>query len=327
MKHAGKRFLRLAVGVGILIVAAGVYPGEAAWAQPRTIKIVVPFPPGGAADTVARLLADRVSRTEGVTATVENRPGAASVIGTEAVLRGPSDGSVLLIAANSFLISAVTKKVTYNPLSDFEPVCNLVRSPHVLAVNSASPYSSLPDFFGAARSKPGHLTLGSVGPGTAQHLAFELLKSRAIVDVTFVPFAGTAPAVNALLGNHLTSVLVNYPEVSAQVKAGTLRALATTLKSRIDLLPDVPTIAESGYPDFETETWNGIVVPSNTPKGAIAQFVAWFTRALQAPEIISKLKDLGLDPAGICSNEFGTYLLRQMEEYRHIIRQANIKSE
>jgi tripartite-type tricarboxylate transporter receptor subunit TctC len=289
--------------------------------------MIVPFPPGGAADTVARVLADQISRAQGLTVLVENRAGAASVIGTEAVSRAAPDGNTLLVPANSFLISALLKKVTYQPLSSFEPICNLVRSPHVLAVNSASPYSSLADLFGAARGKPGEFTLASIGPASAQHLAFEMLKLRADVDMTFVPFAGTAPAVNSLLGGHVTSVLVNYPEVAEQLKAGRLRALVTTLKARINSLSNVPTVAESGYPDFETDTWIGLVAPAKTPKETVAQLADWFTVALQAPEVKTKLITLGLDPFGTCGADFAAYLRKQNDEYGRVIREANIKAE
>jgi tripartite-type tricarboxylate transporter receptor subunit TctC len=323
-----RQFLHLPAGAAVLVALLGIFLfGEGAWSQTRTIKIVVPFPPGGTADVVARLLADQISRAQGLTVLVENRAGAASVIGTETVSRAAPDGNTVLIPANSFIINAFLKKLSYDPLSSFEPICNLVRSPHVLAVNSASPYQTLADLFVAARAKPGELTLASVGPATAQHIAFEMLKRRANVDMTFIPFAGTAPAVNSLLGGHVTSVLVNYPEVAEQLHAGKLRALVSTLQARTEHLPNVPTVAESGYLDFETDTWIGLFAPAKTPKETVARLANWFTTAMETLEIKTKLVNLGLSQVGICGDDFTAYLRQQNDEYGRAIREANIKGE
>ena len=222
------RTFRLAFAV-VALLALG---GQAGWAQPQqTIRIIIPFPPGGATDIVGRLLADQISRTQGVSAIVENRPGAGSVIGTEAVARAAPDGNTLLMPANFFVINRIVHKLSYDPLS-FEPICVLVRAAHVVTVNSTSPYRTLGDYLAAARAQPGALTNASVGPATAQHIALEMLKRAANVDITFVPFSGNVPAINALLGGHVTSAIVNYPEVAEQVKSGKLRALATTLLAR-----------------------------------------------------------------------------------------------
>jgi tripartite-type tricarboxylate transporter receptor subunit TctC len=331
MKRRRCKFSNSAAGAAALAVVSATLvmlsDHSASYQTTRTIKVVVPFPPGGGADIVARLLADQIGRAQGPTILVENRPGAASVIGTEVVSRAAPDGNTVLVPANSFLISAFLKKLTYDPLTSFEPICNLARSPHVLAVNSDSPYKTLGDLINAARAKPGELTLASVGPASAQHIAFEMLKRRANIDVTFVPFAGNAPAVNSLLGGHVTSVLVNYPEVAEQLHAGKLRALAMTLRERIEQLPSVPTVAESGYTDFETDTWIGLMAPARTPKETITQLSKWFMEAMQVPEVKAKLVKLGLYPVGTCGAEFAGYLRKQYDDYRRVIREANIKAE
>ena len=164
----------------------------------------------------------------------------------------------------------------------------LVRAAHVVTVNSTSPYRTLGDYLAAARARLGALTNASVGPATAQHIALEMLKRAANVDITFVPFSGNVPAINALLGGHVTSAIVNYPEVAEQVKSGRLRALATTLLARLEETPDVPTVAESGFPEFETETWIGLVAPPKTPQGAAAQLASWAISAMQIPEVKAK---------------------------------------
>jgi tripartite-type tricarboxylate transporter receptor subunit TctC len=218
------------------------------------------------------------------------------------------------------------RRLSYDPLS-FEPICLLVRAAHVVTVNSASPYRMLADYLAAARAQPGVLTNASVGPATAQHLALEMLKRAANVNISFVPFSGNAPAVNALLGGHVTSVIVNYPEVSEQVKAGKLRALATTLRARIEELADVPTVAESGFNNFETETWIGLVAPPKTPQAAVAQLATWTLSALEVPEVKAKLFAVGLSPVGLCGADFAAYLRKQYDEYGRVISASNFKVE
>jgi len=194
----------------------------------------------------------------------------------------------------------------------------------VIAVNSASPYRTLSDLLGAARVKPGDLTLASFGPATSSQIWFEMLKRRANVDMTFVPYPGMAPAVNALLGEHVTSAWVDYAE---QVAAGKLRALATPARTRIEALPDVPTVAESGYKDYEVDVWFGLVAPAKTPKKAVSELAGWFMAALWVPEIKVKLAMLGLYPVGICGADFSTFLRKQYDEFGRAIREANIKAQ
>src|SRR5262249_42369979 len=202
---------------------------QGAWSQTtRTIKLVVPFPPGGVADVLARLLAEQIGRAQGPTFVVENRPGAATMIATGAVSRAAPDGNTVLLVGNNFLIAPHLKKTSYDPRTSFESICHLARSTFIIAVNSTSSYHSLADLLSAARAKPGELTLGSAGPATASHIAFELLKRISKFDMTFVPYAGDTPAVNALLGDHVTSVFANFPSAAEQSKSGKLRALATT---------------------------------------------------------------------------------------------------
>lgn len=308
----------------VSVLALGCQPG---WSQSqRSVRIIVPFPPAGAADMVARLLTDQIGRMQDVSTVVESRPGAGSVIGTEAVSRALPDGNTLLLPANSFVITRIVRKLSYDPFS-FEPICLLARAPHVLAVNSASPYRTLADYLAAARAQPGALSNASVGPATAQHIALEMLKRAAGVDIGFVPFAGNAPAVNALLGGHVTSVLVNTPELSEHVKAGKLRALATTLLTRIDELPDVPTVAESGFKDFETDTWLGLVAPPKTPQATVAQLASWTAAALQAPEVQAKMRASGFYPAATCGADFAAFLRKQHDEYARVIQASSIKVE
>jgi tripartite-type tricarboxylate transporter receptor subunit TctC len=311
-----RRFLNLAA-VTLVLAAAFPFllPQQGALSQTkRTIKIIVPFGPGSSIDVLARVLAEQIGRTKGLATVVENHPGAGAIVATELVARAEPDGNTVLINSNPFIINPLIRKVNYDPLTGFEPICHLVNVPAVIAVNSASPYRTLVDLFNAAHVKPGELTLASVGPGTAIQIAFEMLKRAANVNMTFISYPGSPPAINALLGNQ-------------QLNAGTVRALAVASPSRIEPLPDVPTLSEAGYHGNETAIWNGVVAPAKTPKDTVAQLVSLFTTALLKTEAKQKLVALGLFPSGICGADFGAFLRKQYDEYGRAIREANIKVE
>jgi tripartite-type tricarboxylate transporter receptor subunit TctC len=195
----------------------------------------------------------------------------------------------------------------------------------VIVVNSTSPYRTLADLLDAARAKPGDLTLaGATWPA---YIAFEMLKRAANLNMTFVPYPGGAPAVTALLGEHVTSVFTDYPTSAEQLKAGNLRALATGSRTRAAALPGVPTVAASGYKDYEVEQWHGLFAPAKTPKEKVSQLAGWFTAALQVPEVKAKLVAQGLYSVGICGADFGAFFRKQYDDYGRAIREANIKAE
>ena len=318
-------FAGVVVALGIAFVGLA---GDDAWSQAtRTIKIVVPFPPGGGVDIVARLMADQIGRAHSTTVVIDNRPGAGTMIATEAVARAAPDGNTILFVANSFVINANLRKVAYDPLTSFEPICLLTRSPNVVAVNGASPYRSLTDLVSDARAKPGTLTMAFQGPATSQHIGVEKLKRATSIEMVNVPFQGSAPAVNALLGAHVSALFVNYPAVAEQVSAGKLRVLAASSRTRIESLPDVPTVAEAVRKDFEEDVWTGAVVPAKTPKEAVSQLADWFHAAIAAPELRPKLAVQGFNAAGTCGTDFAAFLSGQADEYGKIIRETNIKAE
>ncbi len=306
-----------------VVVAAAPIAG---WSQTaRTIRIVISVPPGGTIDLLSRLLADQVSKTNGQTVIVESKPGAGGIIAAETAARAAPDGNTLLVNTNGMLINALLRKVSFDPVTSFEPVCYLVRSPQVIAVNSTSPYRTLADLIEAARAKPAELSIASVGPNTTQHIAIEQLKRRAGVNLTYVPYTGGAPAINALLGGHITAVLQNYSEIGEQLRTGKLRALATPAAKRIEPLPDLPTVAESGYKDFEAEVWFGLVTTGKTPGETVAQLTDWFNAALRVPDVNAKLVAHGLYPNPVCGADFAAYIRRQSEDYARIIRELNMK--
>ncbi len=327
MRLPPRNVLHLVTAAVVLSIACGMPSQEARSQAPRTIKIVVPLAPGGTADTLARILGEQIGRAQGVTVVIENRPGGGTVIGTEAVSRAAPDGNTLLVTAPAFVISPHLRRRDYDPLTSFEPICQLTRTPMVIAVNSASPYRTLADFLEAGRTNPGALTVASV-PGSVAHVAFEMLKRAAKVDLTFVPYPGDAPAVNDLLGGHVASVLVPYAGVvGEQMKAGTLRVLASGSRTRNDPLSDVPTVAEAGYKDYEVDFWNGVLAPANTPKETVSQLAGWFAAAMQVPELKAKLVAQGFYPVGICGADFGALLRKQYDDFGRIIRDASIKPE
>jgi tripartite-type tricarboxylate transporter receptor subunit TctC len=319
-------FIRLAAAV--IAVTLLILSSQGAWSQAtRTIRIVVPFPPGGGNDVMARLLAEQIGRTQGLTMVVENRPGAGTAIGTNAVSRAAPDGNTLLILGDNFVLTPQLRKLSYDPLTSFEPICELVSVPLVIAVNSASSYRNFSDLISAARAKPGELTMASNGPATSYHIAFETLKRAAKVDMTFVPYPGTTPAITALLGNHVMSYIGSYAAVMEQLKAGTLRALATPSRMRIEPLPDVATVAESGYQGYEAISWIGVLAPAKTPKETITQLASWFTAAIQVPEVRAKLVVQGLYPAVTCGADFAALLRKEYDKFGRAIRESNIRAE
>ncbi len=316
------------LAIGLISVVLTTLSGHSAWSQStRTVKIVVPYTPASGPDILARLMADQVGRAQGPTVVVENRPGGGTMIGTDAAARAAPDGNTVLMVANAFVVNPALKKQSFDPLTSFEPICQLAATPIVLVVGGASPYRTLADLVGAARAKPGDLSLASGGPATSLHIAFEVLKRAADVKMTYVPYGGSAPAINALMGGHVTSVFADYPTVVEQLKSGTLRALITTSQARSEALPNVPTLIETGISKYDADIFYGIVAPAKTPADMVSQLSGWFTAAMGAPEMKPKLAPQGLFPAVRCGADFGAYIRKQVEEYSRVIAESGIKAE
>jgi tripartite-type tricarboxylate transporter receptor subunit TctC len=289
-------------------------------------RLIAPIPPGGAGDILPRLLGERVSRSNGETVVIENRPGANTVIGTELVSRAAPDGSTILInSPPAFTIIPHLRTLNYDPLASFEPICRLVRFPTLIAVSESSPYRTLNDLLAAARSKPGETTLGGIGPASLIHVAFEMLKRAAQADMTFVPYPGPNPAVNALLAGQVTAYFGNFTDVAGYLSSGKLRVLATATRTRIEPLPDVPTVAESGYAGYEIDGWFGLFAPAKTPAPITARLAEWFSAATQDAEVKSKLVSLGLYPDLVCGADFAAFIRKEYDKYGAIIRDTGIK--
>ena len=319
--------MSLAASGAAAALLAAVPFGSIARSQTRTIRVIVPFPPGGVADALVRLLNDHINQAHGVTLVTENRPGAATAIGTEAVARAAPDGNTLLLHANSFVFGPHLRKLSYDPRTSFEPICYLVRQPPVIAVASTSPYRTLAELLNAARAKPAELTVAGTGPATSFHILVEMLKRSAQVNLTFVPFPGSPPAINALLGGHVTAAITNYGEVVEQLKAGKVRVLATASVKRIESLPDVPTIAEAGFKDFDMDTWFGLAAPAKTPKEIVARTADWFAGALRSPDLKPKLARFEVYPVAWCGDDYVNFIKQQYDELGRVIRDSNIRPE
>jgi tripartite-type tricarboxylate transporter receptor subunit TctC len=299
--------------------------GTAAHAQSsRTIKLVVPYPPAGTADITARLLADQIGKAGGPSIVIENRPGGGTAIGSDAVARAAPDGNTLLLISPEFVITPNLHKTNYDPLTSFEPICHLVNSPTVIVVNAESPYRTLADLVAAAKAKPGEITMASTG---IFQVAIEQLKRAANVNITFLPYVGNAPASNALLGNHISSLFAVYPTVAELVKSGKVRPLAVASKARVPVLSDVPTVIEQGYPGYEVESWSGLMAPAKTPTAEVSQIGEMFTAALKSPAIQERLKTMNSYSVGACGAEFAAYIRKQYDDTARAIRDANIKAQ
>ena len=294
----------------------------------KPVHVVVPFAPGGAFDVLARVIASNLEQQWRQPVLVETKPGAGSVVGTTFGARAPADGYTVVLVANSLVINAKLRPtLPYDAIKGFEPIALMVNSPQVIAVNPSSPYRTLKEWLDAARAQPGILTLGTVGPGTTQHIAAEMLQRAAGVKLVYVPFPGGAPAVNAVLGGHVGAVLGNLSEVSAQIAAGKLRSLAVTTRDRLDELKAVPTVAESGYPGFEAVVWCGVSAPTGTPREVVQRISDGIAQALNDAEVRQRLVVVGFQPAYLGPSDFAAHVADMAQRYSRIIDDAKITLE
>jgi len=319
--------VRDAFALAVVVAAVVVSPLAIPAAQSQTaIKLIIPYPPGGGADVLARILANQIANMGGPTMVVENRPGAGTVIGTKDVVRAAPDGNTLLLTNNALLLAPHLHKLDYDPLSSLEPICSVGTTPTVVVVNSGSPYRTLDDLIGAARTRPGALTFGA-NIGALSQVTYEMLMHRADFKMTLVPYSGTLAEVEAVFAGQIDTAFVDYPPAEGLLRAGKLGALATGARARIDWLPDLPTVSELGYQDFEIELWYGVLAPAHTPQQAVAQFAEWFAKAAQVPQVKSRLLTQGIETTAMCGTPFASYLQKRYEEYGQVIRDANIKAE
>lgn len=314
-----KLLMTLVLSLGLAATAAAdTYPS-------RAIKVIVPFPAGQASDTIARLVGEQLGRALGQAVVVENRPGAGGNIGSEAGARSAPDGYTLTMATAALPISKnVYKKLPFDPARDFEPVSLMTVTPLVLIARPSLPASDVASLVELARKQPGKLTFASSGQGTSHHLSGELLKAVASVDILHVPYKGSAPAHVDLMGGSVDIMFDNILPVSPHVKSGKLKALAVTTKSRAPSMPDVPTMAESGYPNFEAVAWFGLLAPAGTPAPIVERLSTEVNKILKSPEINARLTGMGANVMGTTPQEFSAFMKAEIEKWAPVVKRANI---
>ncbi len=292
----------------------------------KNLRLVVPFPPGGAVDIIARNLGPHLSRELGQNVMIENRPGGNTMIAAELVLRAPADGATLFFMAPSYTITpSVRSKMNFDAAKDFTGVTRLASTAMLLSVHPSLPAKNLKELLGIARSRPGELTFATASVIGSQRLAMEQFKLAAKVDMVSVPYNGGAPATMAVLGGHTTILIANIAETKPHVDAGKLRALVVTTAARSDLLPAVPSIAESGFPGFDAGNWFGVLVRSGTPKAAIDRLNQEIVRGLEHPDVRETLVKIGLSPAPMSPDEFSAFVRNEMERNGRIAKMLNLK--
>lgn len=291
----------------------------------KPIHIVVPFPPGGSVDPLARVIGQRMSETFGQQVIVDNRPGGNTVIGTDAVAKAPADGYTLLLTASSHVTNPQLLATAYDPIKDFAPVATISSADMILVTNPSVPASDLKEFLALAKTKPGSLNYSSAGSGNPNHLAGELMNMMANVKTTHVPYKGGAPAIMDTVSGQVQFSFGSPIIVLPFIKTGRLKALAVSSPSRMAVLPQVPTMAEAGLPGYEVRIWYALLAPAGTPKDVLAKVGAEVTRILALPEMKEKLDAAGMERLTIPSEQFGVQMKADMEKFGRIIKAANVK--
>jgi tripartite-type tricarboxylate transporter receptor subunit TctC len=320
------RWFRIVAAAVAMSTAGGVAVAQSPFPS-KPVHIFVPYAAGGGVDILARTLGDVVSRQWGQTVVVENRPGAGGVVASQALVASPPDGYTLIVVASGHATNPfLYPKIPYDTFKDFTPISLLASSPNILLVRADSPLKTLGDMIAQARSKPGSLSFGHAGTGTSTHLAGELLKNLAKIDLNAIPYKGGAPAINDLLGGQIPMSFNNGPESVGQLEAGTLRALAVTTASRVSFLPNVPSMAEA-VPGYDTEVWWGLLGPAGVAPDLIAKLSHDFVAALNTEPVKERLSKLGAAPIGSSPQQFDAKIRADSKKWGPIIEAAGIKAE
>jgi tripartite-type tricarboxylate transporter receptor subunit TctC len=320
---------KLSNSAAVLMLASGlaaVTPLAAnAQAYPtKQIELIVPFVAGGTTDNIARLIAQRFTESWGQTVIVSSRPGGGSTIGTAAVAKAPHDGHTLLVTTFAFAVNPALQKLPYDPAKDFAPITELASLPLMLVVHPSVPATNLKEFLAYAKASPTGLDYASSGAGTSTHLAGEMFRVMTGGNLVHVPFKGNAEVMNALLGGHIKIYFSLVPTVLQHVKAGTLRALAVTTEKRLPYLPDVPTIAEAGFPAYEISSWQGVFAPAGTRKDIVSKINGELTRMVNTPDVRARMAQEGADPIGSSPEDFSARVASEMVKWSKVVKDAGL---
>jgi len=324
------RALRL-LSLAVLGSALVPWPASAqtsdAWPS-KPLRFILPFPPGGGTDILGRIIAERLTANLSQPVVTENRGGAGGNVGAEAAAKSAPDGYTIVLVAPSLTISpSLYSKLNYDPVKDFAPVSLVATVPNVMVTHPPVPASTLAEFIRLAKTKPGEMNFGSGGSGTSNHLAGELFNIVAGVKLVHVPYKGVNLAMNDVLSGQIQLVVIGVPAVAPHIKAGKLRALALVALQRAAALPEVPTAAEAGLPNFEVTTWYGILAPAGTPKTIVTRLNAELVKIMHSPELKERLAAMATDPATSTPEEFGDYIKREIVKWGEVVRQAGLKAD
>ncbi len=324
-----RQFLTSAAFVAAAIATAAAFPSpvhaQADWPQ-RPVTLIVPFAAGGNTDGIARITAERLSNAFGKSFVIENRPGAGGAIAAEMVSKAAPDGHTLLIAALPVMaIVPAINKVRFDPIKNFTPISNIATNPFVIVVNKDIPVKTLKEFVDYVGARKGELSYGSAGIGSLNHLSMALFLKKAGLEMTHVPYKGNAPALSDVVAGHIPAMFSNFSDALPQAKAGNIRMLALSSDKRNPLAEEVPTVAESGYPDFTVLTWNGLMAPANTPMPIVEKIAAEIAAAVKDEKFAARLSEFGVDPLGNSPAEYKAMLARDVAIWAEAVGLAGIK--
>jgi tripartite-type tricarboxylate transporter receptor subunit TctC len=323
-RMAGIRRILTAAAAALLVF---LVPALAQDYPNRPVRLVVPFPPGGINDIVARVVAQHLGERLGKQVIVDNRGGAGGIVGSEIVANAPKDGHTLLIVSLASAVNPWLYTLPYDPLKSFAPVAMLVAAPNVVTVNPGLPVHSIKEFVALAKSKPGELQYASSGVGTFLHLAGELFKIEAGVDILHIPFRGAGPALIDVVGGHTNAAFGSVTSSIGHIRAGKLRPLGVGSTKRSPTLPDVPTVIEAGVPGYEAANWIGIVATAGTPQPIVALLHKQITAVLESPEVQKVFASEGADIVHMGTAEFGAYMASETVKWGRVVKQSGIKAQ
>ena len=322
-----KSMLRFTLQAFCALALAAFTPAASAQSYPvKPVRFVVPYPPGGPTDILGRAVAQALGESVGQPVIVDNKPGASGMIGAEQVAKAAPDGYTILVNASIHVINpSLYSKTSFDAMKDFVPVSQIASVPLILVVGQSVPANSVKELIALAKASPGKLTFASSSVGAAPHLAGELLKRMAGVDIVHVPYKGSGPATADLIGGHVTMMIDSMPSSIAHVKAGKLKVLGVSTAKRISALPDTPTIAESGLPGFDIATWYGVWAPAGTPKEIVNRLSGEIAKALKRADLKERLAGLGAEPVGSTPAEFAAYCESEFKRWGRVVKESGAK--
>jgi tripartite-type tricarboxylate transporter receptor subunit TctC len=313
-------------GATLIATTAPAYAQAKEYPKAQNIKIVVPYPAGGATDTLGRLIGNKLQEAWGQTVIVDNRVGASGNIGAEMVAKSPGDGYTIMVGITAMIQAPyLYAKMPFDPFTSFAPVADLAHSGDLFVISSSIPANNLKEFIALAKANPDKYNYGSYGNATSSHIHGEMLNSQAGIKMLHIPYKGAAPVVNDLLGGQITAAFIDIASIRAHLGSGKFKVLASTGANRFKILPNVPTFTELGYKSFEPYGWFGVFVPASTPKDIVNKLSNEIVRIVKSPDVSQRITDLGLQVAGAPANEFAASMKADSAAWGKVIKEANIK--